>query len=282
MAIDWGGAGQGALGGAATGAAIGSVIPGIGTVTGGVLGGLAGGAMGLFGGKKGKKDKIIEPYPGYLALGGDVTNLVRSRLGKAGEPYPGSFSVEQPDIEKETEDYISNRIKTAGAIQKSMKEESDRAYQARKARQAESFDEERKKTQDMYNRLGVATSTPGLQAQSEISKSQRLAEEDLAAQQAQNELSYNLAAENLINAIFGTTATQGQALGASQRAANRYTTGMNYSDWLRAYNEPYQWATLGSGLLGSPQPIYQTGGLGAGQQLLDVGSSLLPYLMMMK
>jgi hypothetical protein len=50
MALNWSGAGMGALGGAASGASLGSIFPGIGTVAGAIGGGLLGGVSGLVGG----------------------------------------------------------------------------------------------------------------------------------------------------------------------------------------------------------------------------------------
>jgi len=205
---------------------------------------------------KGDEDEMIEPFPGYFDLGGDLTSLIRNKMGQYGELYPYSLYTSQPGVESAAERTILGKLSSPDSVSAYSSDITGKLYDARKANLNESFEDERKKTQDMYNRLGLASSTPGLQAQQDLNRKQTQQEDEIISQLMYEDIARELEAKKLTQSILSDYTGKALDLGGSQRAAEQAGLSAEYNDFLRAYNEPYNWASLGSSVLGGGEGIY--------------------------
>lgn len=222
---------------------------------------------GIFDGGSG--DDVYEPFPGYLNLAGDLTSNIRGRIGKMGTLYGdagGSFNLNDPAIESQYENLLSSQmgnVQELGSLIPAFAEAQQGVYDTQKQRLSDSYDDQRARALERYNRLGVATSTPGTQGLMDIDASQAQAELALAAELAADELQYNLDVESLANDTISTLGSQATSLSGLQTARDTYENEMTYDDWLRAYNEDYLWSSLASGLIGGSDITMQQQDSGA-------------------
>ena len=241
--FEWGGAAGGAASGAMAGSAFGPWGTVIGGVGGAVLGGLA---------KKKKKEEIYDPY---AAQRGQYTNYLTGKLGTstAYQDNP-AFELDQPEVERETEGTILGKLRKPTDFVGANKDITERAYGARKGRLQERFADEQTQLKDMYNRLGLVSSTPGLKAQTDLSSRQGLELEDISAQLSYEDIEREMEAEKLSDVSSQAWTGQGQVLGQRQRGYQGYSQGMSVEDLVRKQQEEKQNADAMARLLGQNPP----------------------------
>ena len=241
--------------------------------------GIVGGSS-LLGGLLGGEDEETQwNYPGQQKLGSSFVNLLKSKLGQRGTAYPNSFNIPQPGIEAQTESILSNKLGNLPKAEdyKAKVEASKTQQIAReKERAADTMEEEK----NMYNRLGLVSSSPWLGRAGELGEESLGRQKDIETGMDIYGLEYGLNADKVTNEIANQYLTQGQVLGQAQRGYEKYPIEMNYSDWLRQEEEPYKWAGLTSGFLGgnpptmTSQPNLWSNLATTGQ---DIGSLLMMY-----
>lgn len=223
-------------------------------------------------------DETVDPYA-------DLREQYKTYLGKklgTSTPYSynSAFEITQPNVEKAAEDTILGKLKSGVSNVSDYSEATKKYSDAMKASRNETYAEEAQKTKDMYNRLGLVSSTPGLQAQSDLSRKQATEANLFDSELAYKNLDRTLQAQGLditeLNNILG----QARTLGQTQRASQEYTQQASESDIARMANEELSYAQLANSLLGnnSPTTTYNPSMI---EQLLSYGSDILPYLFLM-
>jgi len=221
---------------------------GLPLIAAGVIGGGA-----LMKGLLGKnKEKTIDPYAG---LRGDYQSYLQKKLGTSTPySYNEDFTLDQPNIEKQTEGVISGKLGNLPKIQSDIYDIGTKYYNAQKAQMTERHGEEAKANQNMYNRLGLVSSTPGLQAQTDLGRKQgqefNVLEADVARQGIDQEMKALALGEDIANQYL----TQGQQLGNLQRGYQRDSMTMSMADIERMVNEEQGYAQLAGGLLEDNPP----------------------------
>lgn len=209
----------------------------------------------LLGSLFGKKKKNEEIYDPYADLREKYKGWLTGKLGTS-TPYEDNpaFNLEQPAVEKATESTILGKLNTPETYKGYSSDITNQLYSARKARLGESFTDEMNKTKDMYNRLGLVSSTPGLTAQQDVAESQRLAEDDLSAQLMYEDITRELEAKKLADESLQGWTSQGQALGGAQRGYEEYAQQMSVADLERLLNEEMGYGREAGSILGSNPP----------------------------
>lgn len=220
-----------------------------------LTGGLIVGGGALLGGLLGKnKQQTIDPYAG---LRGQYQEYLSGRLGKRTPyTYNPAFELPQPEIEKQTEATISERLANLPSVRTDIQDISNRYYEAQKAQKQARFDEEQRSQKDVYNRLGLASSTPYLSARDDLVRKQGLEfdvlEADIARQGIDQEMKSRALAEEIANMYL----SQGQQLGQLQREYFRFPIEMSMADIERMTQEELAYAGLAGSLLGGNPPEY--------------------------
>lgn len=225
--------------------------PGVASLIGA---GITGGSTilgGLFGKKKEKK---VDPY---APLRGDYQSYLQSKLGTSTPyEYNPSFELKQPEVESAIEGTILGKLGDLPQVESDIKGIGEQYYGAQKERMQERHAEEQEATRNMYNRLGLYSSTPGLKAQSDLMRKQgqefNVLEADIARQGIKDEM----AALELANRIADQYISQGQILGGAQREYQKYPMEMSMKDIVRRTQEEQGYAGLASNLLGGNPPQY--------------------------
>ena len=212
----------------------------------------------LLGGLLGKnKTTTHEPFPGYLGLGGDSTGLIKDKMKQPGEQYPGSFDVQQPAVEGAVEQNILGSLANPPTVAGYSKEISDKYKASQISSLKDEAGEQEKIEREMYNRLGLSSSTPWMQRSGELGENKLKGIQEIEARFDYEDIAREIEANKLVQDITNQYLTQGQVLGQSQKASSQYTQGANYSNWLQAQQQPYQWAGLGANVLGSSSTAIQ-------------------------
>jgi hypothetical protein len=247
------------------------IDPGTAMLVGsGIMGGssLLGGLLG-----KSKGGGMIEPFPGYFGLGSDLVSRIREKMKTPGMEYPGILSTTQPEVERVAESTILGKLGNLPS-----KEEYTSKLEAAKtqqiAREKERAATQKEEESNMYNRLGLVSSTPWLTRAGELGDESLMRQKDIETGLDLYGLEYNMNADKLIDDIANRWISQGQVLGQSQRGYQQNALTAAYNDWLRAYLEPYQWATLGSSVLGSGSPMYSSGTPNIWSNLATTGQNI--------
>lgn len=236
--FEWGGAAGGAASGAMAGSAFGPWGTVIGGVGGAVLGGLA---------KKKKKEEIYDPY---AAQRNQYTNYLSGKLGTSTPyEYNEDFTLDQPDVEAATEGTILGKLRKPTDYVGASKDITERAYGARKNRLQERFADEQTQLKDMYNSLGLVSSTPGLTAQTNLASRQGLELEDISAQLSYEDIAREMEAQKLADTSSQAWTGQGQVLGARQRGYQRESQQMSIDDLIRKQEEENTYADAMGNLL---------------------------------
>lgn len=243
-----------------------------------LIGGAMAGGGSILGGVFGKnKQKTIDPY---AQLRGQYQKYLGNKLGTT-TPYSfnPAFEVQQPDIEKQAEGAISTGLDRGYDSMKSdFSDIYNKYYEARKAKAAENFADEQKATANMYNRLGLVSSTPGLQAQTDLGRKQSLDLNELYADIAREGIGNEMQATALANDIMQQYINQGQQLGQTQRSGQEFAMNMSEADIARMINEEQGYAGLANSLLsGNPPQIYFEPNAWSqiGSGLTNIGSTIL-------
>jgi len=241
-----------------------------------ILGGSS--ILGSVFGKKKKKEEIYDPYS---AQRGQFTDYLGGRLGKQTPyTYNPEFELDQPEVERETEETILGKLRKPTDYVGANKDITERAYAARKARMQDTFAEEQTQLKDMYNRLGLVSSTPGLKAQTDLSRQQGLQLEDISAQLSYEDIAREMEAQKLADVSSQAWTGQGQVLGQQQRGYQQYGQQMSMEDLQRKLAEEQSYANMMGGLLSanppertvSYEPNIWSNLAGVGQ---DIGSQLM-------
>lgn len=254
-------------------------------ITMAMLGLSAGGTiLGLTGGTDERKK--TEAFPGQYQGIQDLMNTARTKMSQPGKTSGINYGLNKSDVQAATEGSVLGKINSPTDYAGYSKEVSADLYKARKAQIDEQYAEEDKRQANMYNRLGLVSSTPRLQASQDLGRKQTTEINAVGAQQAADDYARQLQAKE-----FGDTMTLnynqlGNVLGQGDYANQKYTQGSQYQDYARAANEPLQWAQVLGGALGSQQPYYTeqtpstTSQIGMAGQ--DIGSLMLLYSMLGK
>ena len=178
--------------------------------------------------------------PGAAAAGAAATQQIQQRLIDGPQAYQtnSQFQTAAPKAESSVENFVTRSLDNplVGSA-----EESQRYFDAQKARQATTFEDQRQKAEARMNRLGLSTSSPGLAAQREIDTNQGLAEEQLAATIAREDYDRNMQAQALANQIANT----GLSLGGQQTNRDQFAINATEQDMLRQLQEQQSAASQG-------------------------------------
>jgi len=217
-----------------------------------LAGSLIAGGSSILGGLFGKKKK--EVYDPYAGLRSDYNKYAQEKLGTTTPyQYQSQFELPQPGIEKQAEQTIAGKLgqPTSGYDPAATEEH----YQARKARMEERFGGEQEELSNMYNRLGLVSSTPGLEAMTDLRSSQGLELEDLSAQLMYEDIAREMEADRLLR----DWTTSAQVLGGAQTGRAQFPMQMSMADIERQIAEEQGYASQFGGILGGnpPQVSYQ-------------------------
>lgn len=160
--------------------------------------------------------------------------LSSSVLGKIGKPtqykYNEAFNIDQPDIEKQAEGVLGNYLANPTTNVSDYSEATKKYSDAAKASRAETYAEEEKKTKDMYNRLGLVSSTPGLTAVGDLNRKQATEANLLDSELAYQNLDRTLKAQGLDVSQLSNILGQSLNLGGVQRQGQQFGQQMSVAD----------------------------------------------------
>ena len=226
------------------------------------------GGAGIAGGILGKKDEKDQPspeqfqYPNTPELQTALSEGILGKLSTGATPYTQNqaFNINKPAVEGAAESTILGKLQNPVTAQTFTSDITDKYYAAQKARQEESFEDERRKTLDRYNRLGLSTSTPGLNALGEIDKSQRLYENELSTGLMYEDIQREIDATRMAEEIMGQFLGQAQLMGQTQRGGEEFGVTASMQDIQRQTQEEQRYNQLGLSYLGqgaaSPESTY--------------------------
>lgn len=239
---------------------------------------IAGGSS-LLGGLFGKKKE--KTYDPYAQLRSQYTNYLGGKLGTSTPyEYNDAFTIDQPAIEKQTESAISQGLGNLPQKRTDIFDINQKYGAARKAQLGLQQEEDVKKQKDMYNRLGLVSSTPGLQAETDLRYKQGLDKAAIDAEIAQQGIGQEMDAEKLYQDIANQYISQGQTLGQTQRGSQQYSQQMSESDIARMVAEEQAYSQQANSILGGnpPQVTYDPNiWAQLGQTGTDIGSLLAMY-----
>lgn len=236
----------GALGGAASGATLGSTFGPVGTVLGAIGGGLLGGF-----GKKKKKEEIYDPYASQRQ---QYLQYMSGKLGQSTPyAYNPAFEIPQPGIESQAESVISGRL---GQLPKAedYKARVETAKTQAIARERESASKQKEEEANMYNRLGLVSSTPWMTRAGELGEEALMREADITSDYDIYGLDYGLKADALAEDIANQYLSQAGTLGRTQRAGSEYATTKSLEDLVRQIEEEESYSRQLAALLGYNPP----------------------------
>jgi len=232
-------------------------------------------------GSKNKGTSETETIDPYAAERAQLQKYLSGKIGTS-TPYADNpaFNLDQPEVEKATESAILGGLNNLSQQKTDIQGIYGKYAEAEKASARAQQEIEMRKLGDRYNRLGLVSSTPGLQASTDLGRQQgldlNLIDSRIGKEGVQAEMDATRLAEEIANAYM----TQGQTLGSKQRGYQAYGKEMSMKDITRKTDEEQSWAEMLKGLIGQPSQIRTLGesnslagllgGIGA-----DVGSSAL-------
>lgn len=205
-----------------------------------------------------------ETYDPYAGLRGDYKTKIGQILGLGGgqaqtTPYKfnPAFQLEQPEVEKATESQVLGKLKNLPTLEGDIKGAADKYYDTRKTQLRDRHQAEIDDTRSMYNRLGLVSSTPGLNAVSDLMETQGEEFDALEAAIMQNAINQEMQAFGLSADVANKYITQGQVLGQSQLNTQKFPIAMSAADTERQQAEQQNYmAMLNSLLSGNPPESY--------------------------
>jgi len=226
---------------------------GLPLIAGAVLGGST-----LLGGLLGKNKKKTEVYDPYAALRGDYQTYLQGKLGTSTPySYNPEFELEQPQVESAAESTILNRLgNLPSAEEYKGKVEASKTQQI--AREKERAFKQQEEEKNMYNRLGLVSSTPWMTRAGELGEESLGRQRDIESGMDIYGLEYGLQADELANQIAGQWTGLGTTLGSAQRGYEGYAQQMSMEDLQRMINEEQQYSQMSGSLLGSYAPQVTT------------------------
>ena len=203
----------------------------------GLIAGIGAGAMGLGGLMSafgGDDEEIYDPYAAQRAA---YVDLLTKKLGTSTPyKYNEALTIPQPGIEKQTEDVVSKRLGSLPSAN-TYKEQVTAAKNQDISREKLATEDQVSKERDMYNRLGLSSSTPWMSRAGEIGDESLMRQGDISSKYDMYGLDYNLKADQLAEQIANNWTTQGQQLGTTQRQSSQYSTTASLSDLIRQIEE---------------------------------------------
>lgn len=239
-----------------------------------ILGGAAGYGLSQLGDDK---EEVIDPY---AAERKKYVDYLSNKLGTR-TPYQANtaFNIPQPDIEKQTESVVSEKLGSLPSAEE-YKSKVEAAKTQDISREKLATEDQVNKERDMYNRLGLASSTPWMSRAGELGEESLTRQGDISSKYDMYGLDYNLQADKLADEIAKGWTSQGQVLGTTQRAGSQFGTQMSLQDLIRQMEEEQGYSNQLGGFLGQNLATTEYTP-GVGQQLAGVGADMLPYLLMM-
>lgn len=241
-------------------------ILGIGTMLGSSI-------LGSTSGKN--KSEVVDPYS---SLRKQYQDYLGGKLGTSTAYTQNSaFDLTKPEVETAAEKsilgYLNNPTSNVSDYSEATKKYSD----ASKESMAASYADEMNKTKDMYNRLGLVSSTPGLTAQGDVAESQRIAQNLFDSELMYKNLDRTLEAQGLDVNQLNNMLSQAQVLGQGQTARQEYSQQMSMSDLQRLAAEEQSYASLTGGLLSAQPTTIQSPNIWSslGTTGTNIGSLLL-------
>jgi hypothetical protein len=203
--------------------------------------------------KKGEEEEEI--YDPYAELRGEYKTYLGNKLGTSTPyKYNEAFNIDQPGIEKQAEDYISSYLKSPNTNVTDYSEATKKYSDAYKESSARSYEDEMAKTKDMYNRLGLVSSTPGLTAQGDVAENQRVSQNLFDSELLYKNLDRTLQAQGLDVNQLSDMLGKATSLGQTQRGSQEYSQTMSLADIERMTGEELDYAQLANSLLGNNAP----------------------------
>ena len=221
------------------------------------LSNLAGaGVMGLssiLGSVLGKnKSEIYDPY---AAIRADVQSYLKGKLGTSTPyEYNPAFNLDQPAVESAAEKSILGYLNKPTSNVSDYSAATKKYSEDTKASMAASYADEMNKTKDMYNRLGLVSSTPGLTAQGDVAESQRLAQNQFDSELMYKNLDRELQAQGMDIGQLSDMLGKANVLGQNQVGRQQYGQQMSMQDILRKVAEASGYSGQAMGLATSEQP----------------------------
>lgn len=239
------------------------------------------GGSSLLGGLFGKKKRKEEIYDPYAKLRGQYQEYAGQQLGRQTPyQYKPEFETAQPEVEAEAEKTILGQLREPKKPSAYAEDITGKHYAARTARMGERHQTEQKELQDMYNRLGLVSSTPGLQAATELRTTQGQELEDVSSQLMYEDIQREMQAEMLADQMAQSYLGQAQVLGGAQRGYAQKPMEMSMQDVQRRVQEEQGWAQPVGQILGGTQPertVTETPNIWS--QLAGVGTDIGSQLM---
>ena len=202
-----------------------------------LLAGLGVGAMGVGGLMSAFGGDDEEIYDPYATQRGQYVDYLTKKLGqRTPYQYNSAFTIPQPGIEKQTEDVVSKRLGSLPSAN-TYKEQVTAAKTQDIAREKLATEDQVTKERDMYNRLGLSSSTPWMSRAGEIGDESLMRQGDISSKYDMYGLDYNLKADQLANQIANNWTTQGQQLGSTQRLGSQFSTTASLQDLIRQIEE---------------------------------------------
>lgn len=244
----------------------------------GILPALAIAGAGALGGAilGGKGD--TEVYDPYADLRGDFKEKLGDKLGTS-TAYAENplLQSEQPGVESATEEAILGGLAGGAEKRDDIYDISQKYYGARKSQLETRQAEEAMELKNIYNSLGIVSSTPGLEAQADLMRKQSEEFNVLESEIAEQGISQEMKAAALAEDIFNQYITQGQVLGQTQRGAEQFEQQITEQDIARMTDEEFRYFQLTGNLLNAnpAQREYQPS---VWDRIGEVSSAALPAL----
>jgi hypothetical protein len=165
---------------------------------------------------------------------------------------PG-YNLTQPEVEKATQDTILGKLKNLPTTQDySAKIEAAKASQI--ANEKTAAEKQLADEREMYNRLGLSSSTPFMSRAGELGQESIGRQNDINSNMDIYGLNYGLQADQLVNDIAAQWTGLGGVLGSQQRDYQQYTQQMTQADKQNLYNTILGYLNKGAV---SPETGYQ-------------------------
>jgi hypothetical protein len=246
------------------------VIPAAISAGSAILGGMS---------KKGEEEEEI--YDPYAGLRGDWTKWLEGKIGTS-TPYQRNpaFDIQQPPVEEAAKSTILGRLGNLPTAEEYKgKVEASKTQQI--AREKERAETQRLEEQDMYNRLGLVSSTPWMTRAGELGEESLGRQKDIETGMDIYGLEYGLGAEKTMSDIGAQWAGLGSVLGGQQAGYQKWGQQMSMNDLIRMIEEEMGYGQMAAGVLGGNPPertvttagddIFSTlGGIGG-----NIGSQML-------
>jgi hypothetical protein len=150
--------------------------------------------------------------------------------GTSNYKYNPAFETDQPEVEAAAQKNILGYLNNPTSNVKDYGEATKKYSDATRASMAETYAQEMADTKDMYNRLGLVSSTPGLDAQGDVSRKQATEQNLFDSGLMYQNLDRQLQAQGLDVNQMNDYLNQAQVLGQNQRGYQQNAISMSQQD----------------------------------------------------